>query len=293
MQTREFIVSARQQREWGWLVIFAVFCTGIGAGLGFIALVLGAVLGMVVGVVLVLGGCLFLLGDLSRRQPVWRLLSRPQSSWMTRGSIGILSFAILTSVHIVYLVIQPNGWASLGAPWAAGPVWVMVLGIVAAIAALFVVIYPGFLLGRMRPISFWNSAFLPALFLVSGLLGGLGIVYLLPLSWKGVPWALPFLENIGGGLVVFELVLLLGLIWIAHPKSTGESVSLFIRGSLRFHFFVGVLGLGLIVPLVILGFVSIGMGVASLLIIEGVLHLLGVFLLRYIIFRASMFASPI
>ncbi len=53
MEAREFTVGTRQQREWGWKVITALFLTGIGAGLFLIASVAGFVLGMVVGWILV------------------------------------------------------------------------------------------------------------------------------------------------------------------------------------------------------------------------------------------------
>lgn len=297
MAIREFVIGTRQQQEWKWLVIFALFFTGIGSGLFIISLVLGVVLGMVAGGVLVLVGGLFLMRDLSRPQAAWRLFSKPQNSWVTRGIIGIMGFALLALVHIVYLLIQPNGWASLGAPWIAGPAWVIVLGIVAGAAALFVATYPGFLLGNMRPISFWNGAYIPALFLVSALLGGLGIVYLLPLNLDSLPWAPPFLKYLGGGLVIIELFLLLGLIALSHPETTKESVRLFTHGWLRFHFYIGVLVVGVFLPLVIIGLVSVGVGEASLLpsllLIDGLFHLVGVFVLRYIIFKASMYVSPV
>ena len=58
MEIREFIVGARQQREWGWPIILDFFVAGTGAGSFFIALILGSLPGMVLGGSLVLlGGC--------------------------------------------------------------------------------------------------------------------------------------------------------------------------------------------------------------------------------------------
>ncbi len=290
METREFVLGTWRQHEWQWLVMVALFLTGSGSGLFFLAMVAGFALGMVVGVILVITGCMFLLIDLSRPQTAWRLIARPQTSWMSRGVIGITIFCVLGLVHIAALVSQPNAWSSLGAPWVSGPDWLMVLGFFAGIAALFVATYPGFLLGNMRAISFWNSAYIPALFLVSAMLGGFGVLYLLPLDWQGLPW-LPFIKNIGLVLVIFELILVTGLTWITLPGATEDSVCLLTRGSLRFQFFVGLLGLGLLVPLVLLGLVSLGVAVVSFLLIEGVLHLMGVFFLRYIIISAATHVS--
>ena len=291
MEKREFSVGIRQQQEWKLLIIVALFLTGSGAGLFFFALIIGFLLGMVLGVLSIMAGCLFLLADLHRPQAAWRLISRPQSSWMSRGVIGISSFTVLAFFYMVFLANDLNGWASLGMPWAGGSVLMKALGMVVGLGALFVSCYPGFLLGDIRPIPFWNGAYLPALFLVSSLLGGLGILYLLPLNWEGLPW-LSFLPNAGIVLVIFELLLFLGLILMSHPDTTRQSVLLLTHGSLRFHFLVGVLGAGLIAPLVIIGLVSVGVGIASYLLLEGVLHLIGVFFLRYIVLRAGIQASP-
>ncbi len=290
METREFVLGTWRQHEWQWLVMVALFLTGSGSGLFFLALIAGFALGMAVGVILVMVGCLFLLLDLSRPQTAWRLIARPRTSWMSRGVIGITTFCVLGFLHVASLAMQPSGWSSLGAPWVAGPDWMMVLGFLAGVGALFVATYPGFLLGNMRAISFWNSAYIPALFLVSAMLGGFGVLYLLPLDWQGLPW-LSFIKNIGLVLVIFELILITGLTWITLPGATEDSVCLLTRGSLRFQFFVGLLGLGLIVPLVLLGVVSLGVGVVSFLLIEGVLHLIGVFFLRYIIIGAATHVS--
>ncbi|MFC1817096.1 NrfD/PsrC family molybdoenzyme membrane anchor subunit [Thermodesulfobacteriota bacterium] len=294
METREFIVGARQQREWGWLIILDFFAAGTGAGSFFIALILGFLPGMVLGGGLVLLGGLILIADLTRRQPAWRVFARPQSSWVSRGAIGISCLAVLAFIHIVYLAIQPNSRASLGAPWVTGPTWMIVLGIVSGVAALFVAAYPGFLLGSMRSIPFWKGAYTPALFLVSSLLSGLGIIYLFPSGWMALPWSLDFLQSFGIGLVVLGLFMLLSLFLVAHPDTTtGESVRLITHGSFRFHFLIGVLGVGLIVPLIILSLVSVGAGTVSLLPLAGVLLLCGLFLLRYIIVRGGIHVSPV
>lgn len=290
METREFVLGTWRQHEWKWLVITALFLTGSGSGLFFLSLVAGFVLGMVVGVVMVMGGCLFLLLDLSRPQTAWRLISRPGTSWMSRGVIGITTFCALGIVLSAVLAGEPGSWSSLGAPWVSGSTGMMALGFFAGVAALFVATYPGFLLGNMRSISFWNSAYIPALFLASSLLGGFGVLYLLPLNWHGLPW-LPFLKNIGLVLVVFELILLVSLTWLTLPGATSDSVNLLTQGSLRGQFFIGLLGLGLILPLVLLGLVSLGVGIISFLLFEGVLHLIGVFLLRYLILSAATHVS--
>ncbi|MBA7712612.1 hypothetical protein ES703_121595 [subsurface metagenome] len=94
-------------------------------------------------------------------------------------------------------------------------------------------------------------------------------------------------------LILFEISLLLGLIWSGQSQATRESIELFTSGPLRFYFWIGVLGLGLVVPLVVLGIVSIGVNIASLLLIEGVFHLLGVYLLRYIIFKSGVYVSAV
>lgn len=291
METSEFNVVARQQQEWKLLVIIALFLTGSGAGLFLFSLICGFLPGMALGLASVIGGCLFLWADLYHPLRAWRLITRPQTSWMSRGIIGITSFAVIAFFYIVFLALSLRSWTSLGSPWSDGSGWIKVLGIAAGIGALYVSCYPGFLLGDVRPVSFWNGAYLPSLFLVSSLLGGLGILFLLPLNWEGLPW-LYFLPKVGIVLVIFELLLFLGLIWMTHPDTTKRSVFLLTHGSLRLQFLIGVLGLGLIIPLVIIGLVTLGVGITSYLLLEGVLHLIGVFFLRYVVVRAGIQVSP-
>jgi formate-dependent nitrite reductase membrane component NrfD len=293
MESKEFVLGTWQQQEYKWRVIVDLFFVGVGAGLFTIALIPGFILGMIIGGGLVMAGGLVLIGDLPLRQNAWRLIARPKSSWMSRGVIGNLSFAVLAVAYIVNLVIQPGGLTLLGAPWVSGPVWLMVLGILAGVAGLFVASYTGFLLGNMRAIPFWNNSYTPALFLVSALLGGLGAMYLFPLDWKLLPWVLPILQDFGIILVVIELCILLSLIGVPHSETTRESIRKLTQGSLRPHFLIGLLGLGLIAPLIILVFVRTGVGSVALMPIVGALLLVGMFLSRYTILKAGIHVSPV
>ncbi len=190
--------------------------------------------------------------------------------------------------------MQPQGWTSLGTPWAAGPTWAIVLGLVAGAAALFVACYPGFLLAGMRPVALWNSAYIPILFLISSLLSGLGDTYLLPLEWgKGARELPAFLQNFSLGLDVLGLIIFLSLILLAYPEGAQKSVRLLSHGSLKIHFYGGVLGLGLVVPLVFLVLVFRGAVPTSLLFLAGLFLLLGMLLLRYVIVKAGIQVSPV
>ncbi len=202
MATREFVVGARRQQEWNWRIILGLFFSGTGSASFLISAILGDLVRMAVGVVVVLVGGLFLMSDLTRPLHAWRAFLRPQTSWVSRGIIGIMGFALLGAVYIILLALQPKGLTSLGAPWSGGPAWAWVYGVVVIAAAIFVASYPGFLLGGMRPIALWNTAYLPALFLVSALVSGLGDIYLVPSN--GTP---AILQNLSIGVIVLGFFL--------------------------------------------------------------------------------------
>ncbi|UCC66362.1 MAG: polysulfide reductase NrfD [Deltaproteobacteria bacterium] len=294
MEKKEFIIGKRPQKEWGWLIILALFFTGSGAGSFFFALILGSVTRMLMGVILVLVGALFLLADLSRPLSGWRVILRPQSSWITRGALGIISFFVLSVLYMLAVSLQHGRSVSLsGAPWTTGPTWLMVLGVLSGAVALFVAAYPGFLLGSMRAIPFWNTALLPVLFMISGLLCGLGEIYLMPLQWEGQTWGLVLLNSLSVGLLILGFFLLLSLILTVHSGTTKESVRLLTSGSLRSQFVAGVIGIGVIVPLIILVLIFGGATGTSLLPIAGILLTLGMLLFRYSILKAGIYTTPV
>lgn len=293
MEKREFVVGRRPQKEWGWMIVLALFFTGSGAGSFLFSLILGSAPRMLIGIILVFVGTLFLLADLSRPLSAWRVILRPRTAWISRGALGIIGFFVFSILHMIALIVLPEGWTSLGLPWTTGPAWAMVLGVIAGAAALFVAAYPGFLLSSSRPIPFWNTPYLPVLFLISGLLCGLGEIYLIPPESAGQTGGLTVLKNLSMGLIIFGFFLFLSMFLLVQPETTQESVSLLSRGSLRKHYLVGVMGIGVIVPLILLALVFEGSVSASLLTFAGICLLLGMLLLRYSILKAGIYTTPV
>lgn len=94
-EPREFIVVTKTQQEWRWLIAIALFLAGVGSGTFVMAALvmnypLGSLVGLVVGVV---GPSLFFFLDLSRKSQFWRVMLRPQTSWISRGILFIILFA--------------------------------------------------------------------------------------------------------------------------------------------------------------------------------------------------------
>lgn len=294
MQRNEFGIKARLQDEWGWFVIIDLFFTSAGAGTFLFALILGSLVHMILGVILVLCGALFLLADLSRPIIAWRAILRPRTSWISRGALGIMVFSGLSILHIVILWIRQEGLTSTASLlWMTGSGWLITLGVLAGCAALFVVAYPGFLLASMRSIVLWNTALFPILNLMSGLLCGLGVIYLIPYRWEEQIGNLILLKKMGLGLIILGIVMIVSLAKVEHSDVNPESISPFSGESHWLPYMIGILGAGMILPLIILVLELTVLASSLLLPFAGIFLVLGMLLLRYVIIQAGMHRTPI
>ena len=292
MAVREFTVGSRPQVVWGWLVILDFFLAGSGSGLFILSLIMGYPLGMAVALVLVLLGGSLLLVDLTRPTNAWRVIMRPQSSWLSRGTISIMVFTILGIVHIISLSTSAGGSMATVTTWANVPGWEKILAIISGLAAATVALYPGFLLGSMRGIPLWSSVLSPALFLSSALIAGLGVALLLPLGANSLR-ALIALQVAGIGFILLQFLLLLSLLFTAQVEATKTSVLRLTQGDLKTPFYLGLLLFGLIAPL---GFLLISLatlGTTTLPLVSGILLLIGQLMLRHILVKAGIFVSPV
>ena len=286
------LVKPKAQSRWTWIIAAYLFLAGVGGGAyltGVSAAFFGgeewgavSKIGVFLGFPCVAVGCAFLLLDLGSPKNFWRAFMRPATSWMARGTIIISIFMILGAIHSVFLVFSKSG--------AAPPA----LGILGAVFALATVIYTGILLGASRPIAFWSTAVLPALFLVSALSTGVMAVALVG-SMVGVSKdVMTVLEKLDIVLIVSEILALGFFLQATHRVTESRaSAKLVLCGSVAPAFWLGVVLLGLLIPLVlaVLGVANPdGVMAQFTVVIASLCGLAGGLLLRQVILSGGIHA---
>lgn len=289
------LVYPKAQTKWLWIIAAYLFLAGVGGGaylLGVAADLIGgeqwtflSKAGIILGFPCVAIGAALLIFDLGTPKNFWRAAMKPGTSWMARGVIILSIFMILGVIHIAFW-IWPFPNVLEGAEGAR-----QILSIVGAVFALAVMIYTGLLLEASRPIAFWGAAILPELFLVSALSTGLmGVVLIGSIGGAAKTTILTF-EKIYILLNVFELIAL-GFFMQATHRVTESRISaeLVLRGAVAPLFWLGVVIVGLIVPLVlvILDVTILGGTVAP--IAASICALIGGLFLREVILAGGVHA---
>lgn len=283
LQIHEWMINYTRQTEWidrrGLLLWLAFYTGGLGGGLYLVSLYFESLWGMFIGwfiVAIIKGGAhLLFLGKPLR---AWRIVFRPHSSWLSRGILFVLSFAIFGAIQMAFTY-----WA----PGSAGEVVFKVLG---GITAFAVSIYTGFVLNSVKAVPFWNSTLLPILFILCGVLGGFGLSVVIALNGGDVELAAA--ETGSRWLLIANAVLIGIYLWTAsHRESTGKkSVLEHLRGQLAPFFWVGIVVLGIVIPLGIALFTSFNHDVSSWLILTGVVcEIIGGLSLRYCVLKAGAY----
>lgn len=248
------------QSVWGALIGWYLFLAGVGAG----AYMIGAVgefaddrvksvsnVGVILGPPLVAIGCLLLLLDLGRPERFLFAYLQPFSSMIALGTWILSVFLIVGFVQIGILVLPPfKGKAS-------GGLWKTLWGI-GSVAAVATAVYTGVLLGVIKAVPFWNTPVLPLLFLVSATSTGAGAVFLGAPVHRAIfggdgAEALHRVARLDLGLVLAEIVVLFFYLVImagAGPVAAA-SVKVLTSGGYALAFWLGVVVIGLLVPLVL------------------------------------------
>ena len=125
--------------------------------------------GFAAGLALLVLGIACLLLDLGRLDRVLMLFLNPQPTFITVGAFALAALALLggflAAVRFLYVPAARRGAV------AAAEAVAVVVGVVA-------MLYTGLLLQTMGGIAFWASPFVPLLFLLSSLSGGMALVLL-------------------------------------------------------------------------------------------------------------------
>jgi formate-dependent nitrite reductase membrane component NrfD len=278
------------------------------------------------GFVLMNIGMLALLLDLTHRLYVWRIFTTFQvSSPMAWGSwVLIVVYGVLLVSALIRL---PDVWPWLGRSVpvikrlsdaiVAQPAWIAVLGWSNIVLGIGLGIYTGILLNTMVARPLWNSAILGPLFLVSGLSAGAAVVHiaatllqgrsapqgmvggafsalLQPLGAqhpeKGTSQALVRYDQI---FLVTELVFIALLLINLHTSSASHAVaaSVITTGPYALPFWLGVVGVGVLLPLAWQG-LELSHKVAHT-VLPAVMVLVGGFTLRWVMVNAGQMSHVV
>ncbi|MBI2850534.1 MAG: dimethyl sulfoxide reductase anchor subunit [Chloroflexi bacterium] len=287
MKPFEWMVKPTPQKEWierrGILLWLAFFFIELGAGAFFVGTIFKSIEAMLVGWLVcgVIGGGIHIL-YLGHPFRFWRMVSRPGSSWISRGLIFVSLFLIFGLIQMI--MVQAGG---------ASPV-VMVL---ADLFAFLTIVYGGFAMNFVNGIALWNTALLPIIYGVSGIWGGAGLALGIALASGEVSTLGPSLEEwIRLLLVAYAFLLAVYLVSVRYTNPTGRlSVQSIIFGRFKALMWLVVVLLGLALPMTIV-VISFNTGIenmpAGALYLSIFCELLGDLTLRYLILKGGLY-SPL
>ena len=282
-QPFEYMVKYTQQKNWidgrGNFIAFAFFLGGISGGLFMAAAYFDNLLGMFIAWLLSLAMGLSYMIHLGQPSQFWRMMSKPRTSWISRGFMFISLFIGLTFITLVL-----KEWA----PDATGAI--TVFKILAGIFAFAQSIYTGFAVSYVSAIKLWNSAILPILFVVCGFSGGLAIMMAIAIGGNSAQ--ITTIENITRITLIGFAVILIVYLWNATYNSTvaKEAVARIVGGEIAPFFWIGVIVFGVIIPIGI----SVGTYFAdspsdALLITAVVTEIIGGLSLRYVVLKGGTY----
>lgn len=290
-------MSMERQRIYGWPIAFDLFLGGVGAGAFLVGFVLNflktkepiAKIGIIIGPFLVLGGAIFLLADVAIRRRIYRLFSNFKS-WTSRGS-WILTFFIVLGFTYLLISLRPFTWLS----WMNIPTLSGVIGVITALFSILVLIYPGFLIGTINAIPFWNTPILPLLFFFSGLSNGIAVLILAtPLFQVTLKNDIVEVIHLLGGavliLIFLQILTLYAFLEIASHGNVASKESLRLLEASQFK--LKMFALGLLIPF---GLLLYGISINEVFFLSilsmfaSILLLAGGFYLRYAIIHVGVF----
>jgi len=286
--------------NWGLPVALDLFLAGLGAG-AFLLAVMAQIAGdrkfravNIAGALIapwpVILGVLLLVIDLGRPERFWEMLIRRGEGFlmfspMSTMSIGTWLLTIFVIVSLAYLVV-----CLFTIPFRWGVTVRALVGLAGVPIALLVTIYTGVLIAATaRPL--WNAVLLPTVFVASALATGVAsVVFFLALgrilhTTYEPDSPVPGLERVTGGIVGFQL---LAVALFAISRIEVPAMKMIMGSGYGLLWWIGIVGLGLVVPL-LLGLKG-GSKRPQVSLVVATLVLLGGFFLRYVILFAGQMA---
>lgn len=293
----KYMADFTPQREWvegkGLFLIIAFFTGGVGGGLYLISLMqgffVGALLAWLIVLLIKFPSHMLFLGHPFR---FWRLVWRPNTSWVSRTMIAELMFSIFPFLQIVAWASRLDPTIHVWVGWLPWATFYPILVVLAVFSAFAMITGTGFIIAGATGIQAWNTTMVPLLMLAYSFLGGTGLILLIsPLLGKGAV-NLAEVEMLARWLLGISAFLVLVYLWTVYyaGPAAKKSVTDLFKGRVAAIFIPGVLVLGLLIPIgiLLLGLVS---HLSSTVIATAALcELIGGFSMRYSLLKAGVFA---
>ncbi len=255
----------KTERAWGWPIALDLFLAGLGGGIMIVSAVADLFFGTgnlflpasFAATVLLAMGASLLVFELGRPFQFHRVFSR-QKAIMT---VGAYMLSLLIAVSFAY-----GTFLFSFLPWHAIEGLRQVVAAIGLLLGVGVVVYTGVLPASMKSRPFWHGPALPVLFMVSAISNGIAVQYLLVhvlSSGSDVAVAEGLLTAANIVLLVVELIVL--FIYVLTMRASAappaaQAANAWLKGRQKLAFWVGLVVIGLIAPLVLyaVGIISPG-----------------------------------
>jgi Fe-S-cluster-containing dehydrogenase component/formate-dependent nitrite reductase membrane component NrfD len=261
----------RKPAPWGWMVSAYITTKAVAAGVTLVSLVLyllsaarGAMPAAAAVVSLLLLGAtgVLLVADLKQPRRFLYVLLRPQwKSWLVRGAYVISGYGLL----LVVLGLM----SAFGAPRLAQQVVAWPTALLAAGTAM----YTALLFAQAKGRDYWQNPLLVVAMLADALVCGAAVAGLFGLAgWDGGMSASVARLWLGVGVAGLSILLLAEFGPVHQTQNAARTADLILRGPYRALLGLGVVGIGLVAPAVLLSpaFGGLGLGLAAVLLIAGI-----------------------
>ena len=284
--------NAQHKVPWHWPVPAYLVTKGIGSGVfALLALFFGlglaefnptlALAGTFTSLLFIGLTTMLLVYDLEKPLMFLTILTRPQlKSWLTRGAFILIGFSAVAGL---WFLLEGAAFFNLAPPALAEALRLpfLAVGFVLAVGAA---IYTAFLFGQAEGRDLWQSTLLPAHLVIQALMVGSAALLLLGLFVELSPATVTaLLWTFGVALVVDLFVTLLGEFGMPHASEVAARAAHEISGGkYRNHFWWGAVGLGHVVPLVLLLLAGLGGSVSlGLVAVAALAAIAGLYLFEY------------
>ncbi len=252
--------NAQHEIPWHWPVPAYLVTKGLAAGL-FMILSLGwlfdwfpfdgltAVVGSVTSTIFMLLTTALLVYDLERPERFLYILIRPQwKSWLTRGAVFLIGFSTIVGV---WGLVEASIYFEIFAVTEALRPFFLIVGFILAVG---VAIYTAFLFAQAEGRDLWQSPLLPFHLIVQALMiGSAALLILTPFISASAELITTSSIIFVTALIVDLFITLTGEFGIPHASEVAAKAAHEIsHGRYKNKFWWGSIGLGHIVPLLLM-----------------------------------------